>query len=56
MTGSDLALILPLIVLAATSIALLFVASFGRSHKAAFATTILGMVGALVSVSAQASA
>ena len=55
MTGSDLALILPLIVLAATSIALLFVASFGRSHKAAFATTILGMVGALVSVSAQES-
>ena len=50
MTASDLTALLPLLVVAATSIAVLFVAAFRRHHGVAAAVTLGGLVLALLTL------
>jgi NADH-quinone oxidoreductase subunit N len=50
MSARDLPAILPLLLTAATSVALLLALCFGRSHRAALAVTLIGLAAACVAI------
>ncbi len=50
MSAHDLTAILPLILTAATSVALLLALCFGRSHRATLAITLVGLAAAFAAV------